>query len=68
MDDDRSGFVQISGSWDRYNSVESQTIATGLSAGRHVLSCEVMEITYDANGGTEFRELSRIETGGVGGS
>ena len=56
VDDNVQAKVKLDGWWERPQSIpESSPIATNLSPGAHVLTCEVIEETRDPGGGHEFR-------------
>lgn len=58
--DDKGNSVRANGWWDNgdINIGRFTTIATGLSEGRHTVTCELLEETLDPDGGTEFRIIS----------
>ncbi|WVQ77182.1 hypothetical protein IAR50_006865 [Cryptococcus sp. DSM 104548] len=61
-DEERDKAEKIVGWWDNgdVNIGRFATIRTGLSAGRHTITCELLEETSDPGGGHEFRMISMM--------
>ncbi|ODO08911.1 hypothetical protein L198_00650 [Cryptococcus wingfieldii CBS 7118] len=61
-DEERDKAEKIVGWWDNgdVNIGRFATIRTGLSAGTHTITCELLEETSDPGGGHEFRMISMM--------
>ncbi|TYJ54164.1 hypothetical protein B9479_005175 [Cryptococcus floricola] len=58
-DGEEGGGVRLDGYWNEvFNIGRATTIKTGLSPGKHILTCEHLNETKDPKGGKEFRLIS----------
>jgi hypothetical protein len=58
VDDDLATAKVSSGRWAQKMNIGQSTMWAGLSEGKHMLNCEIIQATDDPSGGHEFRLMS----------